>query len=176
VPLYTTPWGTQRFSDKPLRIVYDCSSREAKNLASLNGCLETGPLFLQQIPAILLCFHAHKFSLTANIEKAFLHVQLYHKDRDFTCFLRPHCPTNPESQLQIYCFRVVLFGLDSLPFILYAALHCHLTQFCSKVSNDLFLNLYVDNVLSGCSTEAESVTFYTEARRILSAANFNLRS
>ena len=27
----------------PLRIVYDCSSREAKHLASLNDCLEKGP-------------------------------------------------------------------------------------------------------------------------------------
>jgi len=80
------------------------------------------------------------------------------------------------SQLQIYRFRVVLLGSASSPFMLHATLHCHLTQYCSTVSNDLLLNLYVDNISSGCSTEVESVTFYTEARRILSAANFNLRS
>ena len=68
----------------PLRIVYDCSSREAKHLASLNDCLETGPPFLQQLPAILLHFRTHKFGISADIEKAFLHVQVHHKDCDFS--------------------------------------------------------------------------------------------
>ena len=44
-----------------LRIVYDCSSREAKHLASLNDCLETGPPFFQQLPTILIRFRGHKF-------------------------------------------------------------------------------------------------------------------
>ena len=114
----------------PLRIVYDCSSHEAKHLASLNNGLETGPPFLQQLPAILLCFRTHKFGFSADIEKAFLHVQLHHKDRDFTRFLWPSDPSNPDSPLQTYCFRVVPFGSASSPFMLYAALHCHLTQ-CS---------------------------------------------
>ena len=34
----------------------------------------------------------------------------------------------------------------------------------------------MDNILSGRSTEEESVVFYSEARTILSEANFNLRS
>ena len=60
--------------------------------------------------------------------------------------------------------------------MLYAVLHYHLTQCSSTVSKDLLQNLYVDNILSGCPTEEESVMFYSEARKILSAANFNLRS
>ena len=160
----------------PLRIVYDCSSREAKHLASLNDCLETGPPFLQQLPPILLRFRTHKFGITADIEKAFLQVQLHHKDRDFTSFLWPCCPSDPDSQLQTYCFRVVLSDSASSPFMLYAALHCHLTQCSSIVSKDLLQNLYVDKILSGRATEEESVVFYSEARTILSEANFNLRS
>ena len=160
----------------PLRIVYDCSSREAKHLASLNDCLEIGPPFLQQLPAILLRFRTHKFGISADIEKAFLHVQLHHSDRDFTRFLWPCCPSDPESPLQTYRFRAVLFGSASSPFMLYAALYYHLTQCSSTVSKDLLQNLYVDNILSGCSTEEESVLFYNEARKTLSEANFNLRS
>ena len=160
----------------PLRIVYDCSSREAKQLVSLNDCLETGPPFLQHLPAILLRFRAHKFGISADIEKAFLHVQLHHKDRDYTRFLWPCCPSDPDSKLQVYRFRVVLFGSASSPFMLYAALHSHLTQCTSTISKDLLQNLYVDNVLSGCHSEEESVAFYIEARKVLSEANFNLRS
>ena len=60
--------------------------------------------------------------------------------------------------------------------MLHAALHCHLTQCSSTVYKDLLQNLYVDNILSGCPTEEESVAYYTEARTALSEANFNLRS
>ena len=160
----------------PLRIIYDCSSREAKHLASLNDCLETGPPFLQELPAILLRFRSRKFGVSADIEKAFLHVQLHPKDRDFTRFLWPCNPDDPESPLQTYRFKVVLFGSASSPFMLYAALHCHLTQCSSTTAKDLLHNLYVDNILSGCSTEEEAILYYTEARTTLSEANFNLRS
>ena len=160
----------------PLRIVYDCSSREAKHLASLNDCLETGPPFLQQLPTIPIRFRGHKFGISADIEKALLHIQLHHNDRDFTHFLWPCCPGDPESPLQTYRFRVVLFGSASSPFMLHAALHCHLTQCSSTISKDLLQNLYVDNILSGCPTEEETVAYYTEARTALSEANFNLRS
>ena len=130
----------------PLRIVYDCSSREAKHLASLNDCLETGPPFLQDLTAILLRFRAHKFGISADIEKAFLHVQLHPKDRDFTCFFWPCRPGDPESPLQTYRFKVVLFGSASSPFMLYAVLHSHLTQSSFMIARDLLQNLYVDNI------------------------------
>ena len=60
--------------------------------------------------------------------------------------------------------------------MLYAALHCHLTHHRSATSTDILQNLYVDNILSGCSTEETSLAYYKEARVILSGANFNLRS
>jgi len=37
-------------------------------------------------------------------------------------------------------------------------------------------NLYVDNIISGCQTEEESLRYYTTAREIMKEANFNLRS
>ena len=38
----------------PVRIVYDFSCREARHLASLNDCLETGPAFLNDLSIILI--------------------------------------------------------------------------------------------------------------------------
>lgn len=113
----------------PIRIAYDCSCSEARHLASLNDCLETEPAFLNDLSTILIQFHFYKFGLTADIEKAFLYVQLDHQDRDFTCFLWLCNPQDPEGPLQAYRFRAVLFGSASSPFMLYATLHCHLTQY-----------------------------------------------
>ena len=153
----------------PVRIVYDCSCHEARHLASLNDCLETGPAFLNDLPTILLRFRSHKYGLTADIEKAFLHVQLDQQDRDFTRFLWLCNPDDPD-------LRLFLFGSARSPFMLYAALHCHLTQSGTDISTNILQNLYVDNILSGCSTEEGAITYYNEARATLCAANFNLRS
>ena len=160
----------------PLRIVYDCSCREARHLASLNDCLETGPAFLNDLQTILIHFCSHTFGLTADIEKAFLHVQLHQQDRDFTRFLWLCNPDDPDGPLQTYRFTAVLFGAASSPFMLYAALHYHLTHHKSATSTDILKNLYVDNILSGCPTEEALLAYYKEARAILSGANFNLRS
>ena len=160
----------------PPRIVYDCSCREAKHLASLNDCLEIGSAFLNDLQTVLIRFHSQYFGLTADIEKAFLHVQLHHQDRDFTHFLWLCNPNDPEGPLQTYRFKAVLFGAASSPFMLYAALHCHLTHQNSFTSADILQNLYVDNVLSGCSTEEALLTYYKEARTTLFEANFNMRS
>ena len=160
----------------PVRIVYNSSCREARHRASLNDCLETGPAFLNDLSIILLRFRSHKFGLTADIEKAFLHVQLDQQDQNFTRFLWLCSLDDPEGPLQAYRFRVVLFGSASSPFMLYAALHSHLTRYNSATSTDILQNLYVDNILSECSTGEASLVYYTEARHILSEANFNLWS
>ena len=163
-------------STTPIRIVYDCSCRQSVNQPSLNDCLMVGPTFLNDMCSILLRFRTHKYGLSTDIEKAFLHVTLHEADRDFTCFLWLSDPTDPESNLIVYRFRVVLFGSVSSPFMLNAALHCHLQKYPSPVATDIERNLYVDNIISGCNTEQDTVDFYYKSRSTLSQAKFNLRS
>ena len=57
----------------PLRIVYDCSCHLS---SCLNDCLVVGPPFLIDICTLLVRFRTHRFALTTDIEKAFLHIQL----------------------------------------------------------------------------------------------------
>ena len=87
-------------------------------------------------------------------------MQLAETDRNYTHFLWLSDPSNPESEFAIYKFRVVLFGSVSSPFMLHAAIHCHLTAEHSSVAKDILANLYVDNILSGSPTEACSVEYY----------------
>ena len=160
----------------PIRIVYDCSCRQSKTHPSLNDCLVVGPTFLNGMCNIILRFCLHRYGVSTDIEKAFLHVALDESDRDYTRFLWLSDPTDPGSEFNIYHFKTVLFGSVSSPFMLYAALHFHLQKHSSAIANDIADNLYVDNVLTGCAIEAEAIDYYTRARSILDKAKFNLRS
>ena len=67
----------------PVCIVYDCSCKQSSHHPSLNDCLHVGPPFLNHLCAILLRFRLYNYGFSADIEKAFLHVQLDESDRDY---------------------------------------------------------------------------------------------
>ena len=163
-------------STTPIRIVYDCSCSGSKKQPSLNDCLMVGPPFLNDLCSILLRFRSYTFALSADIEKAFLHVKLNEVDKDYTRFLWLSDANNPGSALTTYRFKVVPFGTASSPFMLYAAIDLHLSKFKSPVAKDVKRSLYVDNVLSGRDSEKEIIEYYQQARTILKQANFNLCS
>ena len=135
-----------------------------------------GPPFLNHLCAIFLCFNLHLYGFSADIEKAFLHVQLDESNRDYTRFLWLSNPQDPSSAFQPYRFRVVLFGASCSPFMLNAAITFHLQQHPSPVSTDLLSSLYVDNIVSGCDTEQEATRYFLEARSLMNLSRFNLRS
>ena len=160
----------------PIRIVYDCSCHQSANYPSLNDCLQVGPPFINDLCTLLLRFRVHKIGVVTDIEKAFLHVQLAEEDRNYTHFLWLSKPNDPASEFTVYRFKVVLFGSVSSPFMLNAVLQHLLRADGSTVAKDIRQNLYVDNVISGFSNEERAVQYYKQARKIMSNANFNLRS
>ena len=163
-------------STTPIRVVYDCSCQMSNNHPSLNDCLEVGPPLVNDLCSILVRFRVHKFGLTTDIEKAFLHVQLHNDDQDFTRFLWLLNPDNPESKFEVYRFKVVPFGSASLPFMLNATLHLHLKSQNLEIADDMLQNIYVNNVISKGTTEESVIQYFRKARAIMSEANFNLRS
>ena len=71
-----------------MRIVYDGSAKtKGPNAVSLNDCSHTGPNLLNDLTAILLRFRVHRIAIIADIEKAFLQIELDKRDRDATRFL-----------------------------------------------------------------------------------------
>ena len=66
-----------------LRIVYEISSKEAKNWTSPNDCLHTGPSLNPLLFDILIRFRENKTVLVEDIEKAFFwNVAVDLEDRD----------------------------------------------------------------------------------------------
>ena len=163
-------------STTPIRIVYDCSCRISSNYPSLNDCLEVVRPLINDLCSIILCFRIHKYGVSTDIEKAFLHVQLHHDDRDFTRFLWLSNPEDPESEFDTYRFKVVPFGATSSPFLLNATLRHHLKNQDSEIAEDIGKNLYVDNIISGGATEENVMQYFRKVRATMSEANFNLRS
>ena len=157
-------------------MVFDCSCRQSSGYPCLNDCLLIGSPCVTDLCSILVRFRYHRYGISTDIEKAFLHVRLHPDDRDYTRFFWLTDPTDVSSQFAIYRFKVVPFGATSSPFMLNAILEHHLQQQNTPVSRDMKSNLYVDNVISGGATEDEVVNYYREARSIMSGANMNLRS
>ena len=160
----------------PIRIVYDCSCHQSKTLPSLNDCLQIGAPFLQDLCLIIVRFRLYRFAISTDIEKAFLHVNLHKDDRDFTRFLWLSNPSDPDSEFVVYRFKVVLFGATCSPFMLNSVMHYHLSHYTSPIAQDMLNSLYVDNIISGCDTEENTLEYYTTARAIMQDAKFNLRS
>ena len=66
-------------------------------------------------------------------------------------------------------------------FPVYAPRRTHISpntepQNITLVSQDLLHNLYVDNIVSGCSSEQAAVEYFTKSRSLLTKTGFNLHS
>ena len=113
----------------PVRIVFGCSCKRNKTSPSLNDCLESIPPEINDLRNIFINFRRHKLAVCADIEKAFLQVQLEERDRDVTRFLWLTNINDPNSELTTYrFFKSVLFGATCSPFILNATISKHLSE------------------------------------------------
>lgn len=116
------PWhGVYRPMGDKLRIVYDAAARAYKGAYSLNDCLETGPDLMNSLFHILLQFRRNTYAAKADIEKAFLQVEIDPLDRDALRLLWVE-----DGVVWIYRFARLPFGLTCSPYILAAVLQRHL--------------------------------------------------
>ena len=161
-----------------MRIVYDASAKISSKALSLNDCLHTGPNLIQRLQNMLLAFRSHKIAFTADIEKAFLQIELNTQDRDATRFLWlkdvDKSANNPDN-LAVYRFCRVLFGAAQSPYLLNATIQHHLTKQDDWISEDLQRSIYMDNVVTGTDTEPEALQYYTSSRNCFQKAGMNLR-
>ena len=161
-----------------MRIVYDASARMSPKSPNLNDCLHTGPNLMQDLTGILLKFRTHKKAFSADIEKAFLQIELNSLDRDTTRFLwlkDINKPVDSKSNLEAYRFCRVLFGATPSPFLLNATIQYHQSQKDNWVVWDLMENMYMDNVITGTNCDNKSLEYYSLSRRYLQEAGMNLR-
>ena len=144
------PWhGVYKASTGKLRIVYDAASRPFKGAYCLNDTLETGPDLMNSLYHILLKFRKKLYAYKADIEKAFLQVEIALEHRDALRLL-----WIKDGVVWILRFARLPFGLTSSPFILAAILKKHLES--SEIDEDLvhaiLSSFYVDDNVGSVDT------------------------
>ena len=119
-----------------LRIVYDASAKVDNGKgASLNDCLHVGPSLNPLLFDILVRFRQERIVLIADIEKAFLNIEVDKVDRDCLRFLWLKNVQNANSEIKVYRFCRVVFGLNSSPFLLNTTLRYHFQNIRNKIRN-----------------------------------------
>uniref|UniRef100_A0A1I7WYP6 DUF1758 domain-containing protein n=1 Tax=Heterorhabditis bacteriophora TaxID=37862 RepID=A0A1I7WYP6_HETBA len=110
-----------------LRVVFD-SSAHYKGCPSLNEVIHKGLLIMPELYGMLLRFRIPFYAIIADVENAFLQVQLQEVDRDATRCLWIRNITKPPkgNNIVIYKFTRITFGINAFPLLLPATIRFHL--------------------------------------------------
>ena len=152
-------------SSTKVRPVFDASAK-SYNGVSLNDCMCTGPNLLPDLVSLLLRFRRWKVALTADVVKAFLQVAVHPADRDAHRFLW---------QEKVMRFTRVPFGNRASPFLLCATIRHHLSLYPQSLAvTELRDNLYMDDWLTGCDSEALAQKMFLDAQKVMLEAGMTL--
>ena len=166
----------QNKETKKIRIVYEGCSKSHKSKKSLNDCLYRGKNMVNDLCGTLLRFRMNKVGLIADIEKAYLQLELKPEERDVTRFLwlkNINVPVS-SSNIQEYRFCRVIWGIICSAFLLACTIYVHLMGYKSKVAQDLLNSIYVDNLVSGEENTTKAITYYQQTKKIFNAASMNM--
>jgi len=149
-----------------LRIVFDASAKSKGGL-SLNDCVEVGDNLYPDMLAILLRFCWSPIAWIGDITKAFLQMELKPEDRSACRILWIKDVNNaPQSNLVVYQWNRVTFGIASSPFLLTATIRKLLRKFKDKypeTTASICKNTFADDWAGGASTPESAFTSIKEA-------------
>ena len=161
-----------------VRIVYNASCKERKSGTSLNDCLHVGPALTPLIFDILLRFRENRIALIGDIEKAFLNIEVCPTDRDCLRFLWFKDCKKELSDIVVYRFNRVVFGVNSSPFLLNAVLRHHVETYKEVDSNfvpKILQSFYVDDLVSGSNSLEDAFSLYRKGKSRMLEGGFRLR-
>ena len=142
-----------------LRVVFDGSAKANIDSLSLNDRLEVGANHKPLLFDTIIRFRLHSIAIIADIEKAFLQVQINESGRDMVLFLWFDDIGKENPAVVEYRYCRLVFGLTCSPSILAETIKHHVSQFPnedSKILNALD-KLYCDDLSCGIDTREEAI-------------------
>ena len=161
----------QQKESTKLRIVLD-GSATIDNGKSLNDNLFKGVTNWDSW-TLLHKFRLGPYALSADVEKAFLMIEVDEKDRDVLRFLW----IDKNGQVMVYRFCRVPFGLSCSPFLLFVVIQYHLkamSQEFPETAGFLLDKFYVDDLLVAESSTTRLESIKSDAKAIMARAGMNL--
>ena len=127
---------------------------------------------------ILRRFRVCEVAVTADIEKAFLNIEIDPGHRDFLRFLWVDDVHKESPEIKSLRFTRVVFGVNVSPFILNVTIRHHVNT-CMLNDNALALellkSLYVDDFVSGAKDVNNAFSLSKEIKLCLKSGGFNMR-
>ena len=157
------------------RIVYDASAHPNDKSPSLNECLKPGPALQNQLWSVLVRNRFHPIALSGDLKQAFLQVRIREADRDVLHFHWLKDLTTRE--VETLRFTRALFGLSTSPFLLGGFIEQHLHNMEAAYPDEveeIRRSLYVDDLISGGKTVAETENLKKSCVTIFGTARFEL--
>ena len=117
---------------------------------------------------ILLRFREQRVALVAEKEKAFLDIEVHEKDRDSLRFVCVKDVLRSNMNLAVYRFCRVVFGVNSSPLLLNAALRYHIGKNAAQdaqFSEKLLQSFYVDDLATGEKSTESAYSLYDKANQ-----------
>ena len=147
-------------------VVFDCSAKGSNDVLTLNDRLEVGPNYMPHLFDTLLRFRSYMVALTADIEKAYLQIEVKEADRDFLRLLwYDNVNSDAPAIVQLRMKRLP-FGLTSSPAIFGETIRKHVSKF--RESHPRIVNmlehLYADDFSGGSNDSEEALTVYKDAK------------
>lgn len=150
-----------------LRVVFDGSAKTSSK-KSLNDIQFIGPVVQDDLFNILIRFRQHKFVLTGDIQNFYRQISICPSQRHLQLIL---WRDNMFDSLDTLELQTVTYGTASAPFLStrclkQLALECNDSLISKVIQNDF----YIDDMLTGASTERELHHIYVKVTEVLSSA------
>ena len=105
-------------------------------------------------------------------------ISIKEEDRDSLRFLWLKSVESGLSEVVVYRFCRLVFGLKPSPAILGAAIKHHLSKYSTskpETTKVLENDLYVDDLATGTGSEDNTMRLYKSAKEVMNQGGFNLR-
>ena len=135
-----------------------------------------GPNYLPYLLDVLLRFRCHSYALTADIEKAFLQVEIRESDRDKLRFLWFSDIESDKPSVIQFRFCRLPFGLRPSPSILGATIRKHLEGYVARFPKtvEVLGRLFVDDLSCSTKTSDSALDIARTSKTILAEGAFSL--